>query len=258
MAPSKARRRQLQKLAERRAAERRRQRRNRVIAIVVAFLVAAGGGMLAFFAFTGGEGDEPAAGPSATPSPTPEQIACGGERPAAAGVQKPQFQNPPPMRIQRNKRYTAVMKTSCGTIELELFARQTPVTVNSFVFLANREYFDGTTFHRVIANFMNQGGDPTGTGTGGPGYQFRDEIRDSLKFDEPGLLAMANPGQPNTNGSQFFITTSEPAHLNGKHTIFGRVTKGYDVAQTINQLPTDERDKPLETVYVESVRIIVR
>jgi peptidyl-prolyl cis-trans isomerase B (cyclophilin B) len=260
VAKNRTRQRQLKKLADRRAAERRRARRNRLLAIVVAFAVAAGGGVFAFLAFTGGDVTPAASGsPTPTPSPTPSptsagEVACGGKVPKAAGEEKKMFDKAPDMQIDENKTYTATMKTSCGTIEIELFADKTPKTVNSFVFLARRKFFDGLIFHRVIKGFMIQGGDPLGTGTGGPGYQFDDEIVKGLTFDEPGLLAMANAG-PGTNGSQFFITVSEPTHLDGKHTIFGKVTKGYDVAERIAGLPVDAQDRTVETVYIESVTI---
>jgi cyclophilin family peptidyl-prolyl cis-trans isomerase len=205
---------------------------------------------------------EPDAAPSPTSSPTAEAIACGGQRPAAADQRKPTFDQPPEMEIDRSKSYRAVLETSCGTIKVELLAEDTPVTVNNFVFLARQEFYDGLIFHRVIANFMNQTGDPKGDGTGGPGYQFKDEIRDDLKFGRPGLLAMANSG-PNTgtNGSQFFITVVPTPHLNppnATHTIFGRVTEGMDVVRKINAVRTSgpPTDRPLETVYMERVRII--
>jgi peptidyl-prolyl cis-trans isomerase B (cyclophilin B) len=125
-----------------------------------------------------------------------------------------------------------VMKTTKGDIAITVLASQTPVTAASFLNLAAKKYYDGLTFHRVIDNFMIQGGDPTGTGTGGPGYRFEDEFRPSLRFDGPGYLAMANSG-PRTNGSQFFITHVATPHLNDKHTIFGKVTKGQNVVNAI-------------------------
>lgn len=127
-----------------------------------------------------------------------------------------------------------VMKTSKGDIALKLFADHTPVTVANFLNLAQRGYYDGIKFHRVIADFMLQGGDPTGTGSGGPGYEFEDEFRPALRFDRAGLLAMANRG-PRTNGSQFFITYVPTPHLNDHHTIFGEVTEGLDVTTAIKQ-----------------------
>lgn len=126
------------------------------------------------------------------------------------------------------------MKTSKGDIDLTLFPSKAPLTVANFLNLAKKGYYNGLTFHRVIADFMIQGGDPTGTGGGGPGYQFQDEFDSSLKFDKPGILAMANAG-PGTNGSQFFITHVPTTWLNGKHTIFGSVTKGQDVVNKIEQ-----------------------
>lgn len=128
----------------------------------------------------------------------------------------------------------AVLETSKGTIEVELYASQTPVTVANFVNLIQRGFYNGVKFHRVIPNFMVQGGDPTGTGRGGPGYQFEDEIVSSLKHSGPGILSMANAG-PNTNGSQFFITHVKTDWLDGKHTVFGRVLKGQDVVDAIQQ-----------------------
>jgi peptidyl-prolyl cis-trans isomerase B (cyclophilin B) len=183
--------------------------------------------------------------------------ACGSQRPPSAGRSKPTFNDPPKMVIDRQKSYSAVVDTSCGTFEVELLADDTPLTVNNFVFLAREGFYDGLTFHRVIAGFMNQAGDPKGDGTGGPGYQFEDEIVKSLKFNRPGLLAMANAG-PDTNGSQFFITVAPAGHLDGKHTIFGRVTRGMEVVQRINGLATSGQpsNRPLDTVYLEEVRII--
>lgn len=127
-----------------------------------------------------------------------------------------------------------VMKTTKGDIALKLFASQAPVTVANFLNLAQRGYYDGIKFHRVIADFMMQGGDPTGTGAGGPGYEFEDEFRPDLRFDRAGLLAMANRG-PRTNGSQFFITYVPTPHLNDHHTIFGEVTEGMEVTTAIKQ-----------------------
>lgn len=132
-----------------------------------------------------------------------------------------------------------VIKTSKGDIALTLFAPKTPVTVANFLNLARRGYYDGISFHRVIAGFMLQGGDPTGSGAGGPGYEFEDEFRDDLRFDRPGLLAMANRG-PRTNGSQFFITYGPTPHLNDHHTIFGEVTNGQDVPESIRSGDTIE------------------
>ncbi len=143
-----------------------------------------------------------------------------------------QWNNPPVMEIDPKKSYTARMETEKGEMVIELFAGQTPKTVNNFVFLSRQGFYDGIIFHRVIADFMVQGGDPTGTGTGGPGYKFEDEFDPSLKHDKPGMLSMANAG-PNTNGSQFFITHAATPWLNNKHSVFGQVTEGIDVLMSI-------------------------
>ena len=148
---------------------------------------------------------------------------------------------------------TATMTTSKGTIELELFDADAPKTVANFTKLASEGFYDGLTFHRVISGFMLQAGCPQGTGTGGPGYTFEDEINEHLIVR--GALAMANAG-PNTNGSQFFIVTAdECAWLDGKHTVFGEVTAGLDVVDAIESSPTDGRDRPTPPVTIESVAI---
>ncbi len=147
----------------------------------------------------------------------------------------------------------ATLHTNHGPIDIELFADDAPKTVDNFTKLARDGFYDGLIFHRVIPDFMIQGGDPTGTGSGGPGYSFEDEFNEHKV--ERGALAMANAG-PNTNGSQFFIVTAEACPwLDGKHTVFGRVTSGMDVADTISQLPRDARDKPHEDAVIESVAI---
>lgn len=139
---------------------------------------------------------------------------------------------PPPMVIDTGKRYTATISTDNGDMTVELFADKAPRTVNNFVFLARDGYYDGVTFHRVIKGFMAQGGDPTGTGRGGPGYQFEDEFHPALRHDGPGILSMANAG-PNTNGSQFFITYAATPHLDDRHAVFGRLIEGMDVFESI-------------------------
>ena len=147
----------------------------------------------------------------------------------------------------------AVMTTSEGAIEIELFDDDAPKTVGNFRALAEDGYYDGLTFHRVIPDFMVQGGCPRGDGTGGPGYSFEDEFNDHPVAR--GYLAMANSG-PNTNGSQFFIVTADACPwLDGKHTVFGRVTSGMDVVDTISTVERDARDRPLEPVVLESLRI---
>ena len=165
-----------------------------------------------------------------------------------------QYSQPPPMTIDVDKRCVAAIETNKGRIEFELFPAETPKTVNNFVFLAREGFYDGVIFHRVIKDFMLQGGDPTGTGTGGPGYKFEDEIAPSLVFDSPGILAMANSG-PNTNGSQFFITTVPTPHLNGRHTIFGRVLDGRDVIDAIASAPTKGQDRPVDDVVINGIDI---
>ena len=135
---------------------------------------------------------------------------------------------PPPMSIDPDQRYVATLETEKGDIVIELHAKEAPTTVNNFVFLAREGFYNNTTFHRVLPGFMAQGGDPTGTGSGGPGYQFPDEFSLSLRHDSPGILSMANAG-PNTNGSQFFITHAPTPHLDDRHTVFGKVTEGMDV-----------------------------
>jgi peptidyl-prolyl cis-trans isomerase B (cyclophilin B) len=148
---------------------------------------------------------------------------------------------------------TATIDTNKGAIELEFFDDDAPKTVANFTKLAGDGFYDGVIFHRVIEGFMIQGGDPTGTGTGGPGYQFADEI--NPKKVERGALAMANAG-PNTNGSQFFIVTADACPwLDGKHTVFGRVTSGMDVVDEISEAETDARDKPRDDIRIESVRL---
>ncbi len=145
-----------------------------------------------------------------------------------------QWDQPPEMQIDPSKNYKVVIETSKGNIELELDTKQAPKTVNNFVFLAQQGFYDGVTFHRVISDFMIQGGDPTGSGRGGPGYRFEDELTDNTLTHEAKVISMANAG-PNTNGSQFFITHSPQPHLNGKHTVFGKVAEGKDVVDAIQQ-----------------------
>jgi peptidyl-prolyl cis-trans isomerase A (cyclophilin A) len=164
---------------------------------------------------------------------------------------------------------TATLRTNQGTVQVRLFPDHAPKTVRNFVDLAEgtREWrdprtgktgqarlYDGTVFHRVIPNFMIQGGDPLGTGTGDPGYRFADEIHPDLRFDRPYLLAMANAG-PGTNGSQFFITVAPTPHLNGRHTIFGEVIAGSDVVDKISKVKTGRNDRPAQDVVLESVQI---
>lgn len=151
-----------------------------------------------------------------------------------------QWSKPPAMEIDPSKQYQATIETNRGNIVLELDPKNAPKTVNNFVFLARQGFYDGLKFHRVIPNFMIQGGDPTGVGSGGPGYRFEDETRGNPLKHETGVISMANAG-PNTNGSQFFITHSPQPHLNGKHTVFGKVVQGQDVVNAIRQGDTMNR-----------------
>jgi len=163
------------------------------------------------------------------------------------------WDQPPEMMIDTDKKYTAIIETVKGNLELELFAKDVPNTVNNFVFLAREGYFDGTTFHRVIPGFMAQGGDPTGTGSGGPGYRFADEF--SSHKHGTGAMSMANSGA-NTNGSQFFITYSPQPHLDGRHSVFGQLTGGMDVLKSLtprdpSQNPQFEGDKIIKITILE-------
>ena len=163
----------------------------------------------------------------------------------------PQYANPPEMVIDPAKTYTATIETSAGTMTAQLFASEVPRTVNNFVFLANEGFYADVIFHRVISGFMIQGGDPTGTGTGGPGYRFDDEpvTRQYLR----GTLAMANAG-PNTNGSQFFVMHADYP-LPPNYTIFGKLSAGEEIVDAIAGAPTGAQDRPVEPVAIKSVTI---
>lgn len=145
-----------------------------------------------------------------------------------------QWDNPPAMQIDSQKTCQITIETNRGDMVLELYPEHAPKTVNNFVFLAQEGFYDGLVFHRVINDFMIQGGDPTGTGRGGPGYKFEDEVKENPLKHETGVISMANAG-PNTNGSQFFITHSPQPHLNGMHTVFGKVIEGQDIVDAIQQ-----------------------
>ncbi|NVJ25810.1 peptidylprolyl isomerase [Myxococcus sp. AM011] len=173
-------------------------------------------------------------------------------------------------KVQAGQDIQATLETNQGPIVVRLFSKDAPNTVSNFVGLATGEkswtdprsgervtgkaLYDGVIFHRVIPGFMIQGGDPTGTGRGDPGYRFGDEFKSGRTFDKPGLLAMANAG-PGTNGSQFFITTSTPAYLNNKHTIFGEVVKGYDVVEKISKVATSPGDRPVDPVVIQKISL---
>jgi len=162
--------------------------------------------------------------PSGTAALTPEASSSGGKAKS--------WEKPPEMTIDQTKSYEAIIKTEKGDVRIKLFADKAPVTVSNFVFLSRQGFYDGVTFHRVIPGFMAQTGDPTGTGTGGPGYTFKDEFDPSLRHDSEGIVSMANAG-PNTNGSQFFITYAPEPHLDDGHSVFGKVTEGMDVLKTL-------------------------
>jgi cyclophilin family peptidyl-prolyl cis-trans isomerase len=163
------------------------------------------------------------------------------------------YDRPPEMALNLDKDYHANLITEKGTIRIRLFAREAPETVNNFVFLAREGYFDGTTFHRVIKSFMAQGGDPTGTGTGGPGYRIRDEFHPDLRHDRPGILSMANRG-PNTGGSQFFITHVATPWLDERHAVFGEVVEGMEVVNALRERDPQSDREPgdaIERVEIE-------
>jgi len=274
--------RHLAKLAARRQAERDaiRRRRQRILttigAVVAIALVLAGGLNLLNKSPSDKASATPTLTPSAsptvkpgtqtgtvTPQPAPTTVACGAKAPPDAGKPKPQFAGPPPMTIDQSKTYIATVETSCGTIVIELDAKTAPQTVNSFVFLAEQGYFDGQYVHRLDTSIdVIQGGDPTGTGSGGPGYSIPDELTGKESY-APGVLAMANAG-PNTGGSQFFLITGPNGHnldASPNYTIFGNVVKGLDVAQTIQQLPIQDPSagitgqQPKDAIYIDKVTI---
>jgi peptidyl-prolyl cis-trans isomerase B (cyclophilin B) len=254
--------RQLARVAQRRYEERRRQRRRRAqvlsSVVVVALLVL---GLAAYvFVPQWTSGDSASASPSASVSPGKQPVACGASAPKAAGVKKPTFKNAPPMTIDPSKTYTATIDTSCGTVVVKLLADQAPKTVNSFVFLANKHFFDGTKIHRIDASIgIIQGGDPTGTGTGGPGYTIPDELSGKETY-APGTLAMANTGQPDSGGSQFFIVY-QTTPLPPQYAVFGQVSPaGVKAVQKVAKKGTDNAygqgdGHPKVTVTLESVGV---
>ena len=277
--PSRSRQRQLAKQAQRRQAERRRQKRQRILAAGIAIAVALGGVGFAAAALLTNNDDTPPASPTNTPAnptaspsatgPATGGIACGGTKPAAADTVSSfndKYSKPPKMTIDRSKTYVATMQTSCGTIKLELDAKTAPNTVNSIVFLAKQGLYDGTTFHRIVPDFVIQGGDPAGNGTGGAGYTVVDTPPKNAKYPV-GTLAMAKTGSEpaGTSGSQFFIVTSASAQQAlapggvGQYAIAGRVIAGSNVVAKIAEVPVGgpTGDSPLQTVYIEKVTISV-
>jgi peptidyl-prolyl cis-trans isomerase B (cyclophilin B) len=287
--PRQTRNRQLARQAAlRRAQKRQQQRKRQVTTIAVALVVALVGGVLIFSAFLGGDG-EPVASPSPSPSqspslsedpgtktgtvdpePGPDMVACGGEVPDGARKPKPQFNAPAQVLEGRHATYTATIETSCGDIVVELLADAAPQTVNSFVFLAQEGYFDGTRIHRLDTSLdVIQGGDPVGTGANGPGYTIPDELQGGESYG-PGVFAMANSG-PDSGGSQFFLVTGNNGRrldANPAYTIFGNVIEGLDVAREIQALPIQDPEaaaagdlsgqQPAQAVYVEKVTISIK
>ena len=270
MSNRKTRDRQLRKLHERRIMERRRQKRQRSLTMIIAsvLVVALAVGLVFVLANRGKETSatsKPSTQPSA--SPTAATVACGGTTPAAASQKKPTFAKPPKMTVDPNKTYTATIKTSCGTIVMKLDPKQSPNTVNSFVFLAKQRFFDGLIFHRISKDFVIQGGDPTGTGTSGPGYSTVDTPPKGATYPI-GTVAMAKSGSDpaGTAGSQFFIVTGKNGEsLTPDYAIIGNITGGLKVAQTIQQLPIKDPaaasqgditgQAPKDAVYIDSVTI---
>ena len=174
--------------------------------------------------------------------------------PDGSSERRIQFNAPPPMVIDPDCNYVAEMVTTAGTMKIALNSKRAPVTVNNFVFLARWHYYDGIIFHRVIRDFVIQGGDPQGTGMGGPGYKFEDELPNSGEY-QVGSIAMANAG-PNTNGSQFFVITGPSGvQLPPSYSLFGQVIDGLEIAEAIQSSPTGAQDRPLEDVVIESVTI---
>ena len=214
-----------------------RKRRNAVLGGLLAVVVIAAA---AYFLLR----PDSAAAPTASES---------GERPLAAlapADRNDYYSQYPPMVIDTAKLYEAIITVAGkGDMRLTLFDDEAPLTVNNFVFLAKEGFYDGLTFHRVLADFMAQGGDPTGIGSGGPGYEFEDEVDTGRTFDKRGLLAMANGG-PATNGSQFFITFVPTPHLNGLHTIFGELVEGDDVLSSLTINPTADTADVIEQIVI--------
>lgn len=232
------------------------------IGVVVAIGLVAG---LGLYLFNGNDSEAASPSPTTSGSPADPTVACGGAVPPDAGVTKPTFAKVPKMTIDPARTYTATINTSCGQIRVLLNQEAAPIGVNNFVFLAEKGFYDGLTFHRIVADFVIQGGDPKGDGTGGPGYGFKIETTPDATFAKPGILAYANSG-PDSNGSQFFITLQATPQLdpgpNGEYTIFGRVIRGLQVVRLIGAIPgtqnpglAGENSVPTQTVYIESVTV---
>jgi cyclophilin family peptidyl-prolyl cis-trans isomerase len=230
-----------------------------VTGLVIALALGSVGTSL-FLLATGGK--KPKAAASVTPTPSVSATpgtSCTYVPKADENTGKKGVQPPPPFTIKENKKYTATVKTSMGTFTMKLFDDEAPCTVNSFVYLAKKRFYDGLTFHRIVKDFVIQGGDPGGDGSGGPGYTFNDELGNSLKY-EIGTVAMANSGA-NTNGSQWFVVTGQQGvQLPKSYTIFGKVTKGLDVVMEIGNAPTvggsgQDAQMPKEPITIEKVTV---
>lgn len=193
-----------------------------------------------------------AAAPTADPFATQPTAGAPASATATGGAKT--YSAPPPMTIDPTKSYTATITTPRGDIVVKLRPDLAPQTVNSFVFLSKEGFYNGLTWHRVLPNFMAQGGDPTGTGSGGPGYNVPDEFTDKVLFDRPGIVAMAHSAQPNSNGSQFFITTAAAPHLNKQYTVFGEVVQGQDV---VNGIPLRDPEQNPTTSGEQIVKITI-
>jgi cyclophilin family peptidyl-prolyl cis-trans isomerase len=281
--------RQLAKVArkrqQQRALEQRRRRTRVAISAGTAGLPVVIIGSVLLFKPDAKVGAKPSKTPSVTPSAVasvkpgeqtgtvkmeatpPKTVACGASVPTAAGTPKPQFSAPPKQTIDQTLIYTAVITTSCGDIEVKLDPVGAPVATNNFLFLVKKHFYDGIYLHRIVKGFMIQGGDPLGTGAGGPGYVFNTEVNQTIKFgDQAGVLAYGNKGIPDTNGSQFFITVAPESYLDtqGPFTAFGTVTKGLGVLEKISRLPAKpasscvsatEACRTDEAVYIDSISI---
>ena len=215
--------------------------------VILVFIILISGAFI-FFLFSSGGGKEPP-----TEINLPDNSTSSSTEREMNQKQYSTFPGVLPEKERVGKK--AKFETNQGSFTVQLFGDKTPKTVSSFIFLVKEGFYNNLTFHRVIASFMIQGGDPIGNGTGDPGYKFEDEFDPSLTFNKPGLLAMANSG-PNTNGSQFFITAAPTPHLNNLHTIFGEVVEGYSVVEGISKVQTGASDKPLESIVIKKIEIL--
>jgi cyclophilin family peptidyl-prolyl cis-trans isomerase len=263
--PKRERQRQNREAARAAQLEAARQAKKKQSAIRAGVVVAMAIVLAVLFAFLfGGKGDKKktaAESTTTTAGPTTTtvdpavlaRVQCNDTKPPD-NPNRPTFKEAPPMTVDPAKKYSATIDTSCGKITVDLDPKAAPKTVNSFVFLAEKKFFDGLTWHRVVKDFVIQGGDPQGTGSGGPGYEFEDELPQGTNVYKPGVLAMANSG-PNTNGSQFFIVTGNGGlRLTNNYSVFGKVTGGLDVAQKLESFSTGD-GPPSRPIYILSVTV---